>query len=123
YMIEHSFSVIEGIGYKTEKRLWSHGIFTWDDFINRKTIPFLSERKKESIDESLNLFIRGLNEKDWSFLISSLDRGEHWRLFEMFKRNAICLDIETSGLSYYCGGYITMVGLYNGSRGIVSLFR
>jgi uncharacterized protein YprB with RNaseH-like and TPR domain len=41
-------------------------------------------------------------------------RYEHWRLFDVFKNDAVCLDIETNGLSPNAGGYVTLVGMYNG---------
>jgi uncharacterized protein YprB with RNaseH-like and TPR domain len=43
-----------------------------------------------------------------------MNRKEHWRLFDSFKNDAVCLDIETTGYQPEQGGYVTVVGLYDG---------
>lgn len=115
-MIKHTFSVVEGIGESTEKRLWRHGIVTWEDFINSDTIPFLNRNRKEVLDQKLAVFQRGIRERDRAIFTKGLKRADHWRLFEFFKDEAVYLDIETNGMSALYGGHATLVGLYDGSQ-------
>jgi hypothetical protein len=113
-MIEHTFSLVDGVGEKIERRLWRHGITCWDDFFNCEAIPFLSYERKGLIEKILTILKRGLEEKDLDIFTKHLDRTEHWRLFDIFKGETVCMDIETNGLAAGRGGYITMVGLYDG---------
>ncbi|MBF0463896.1 MAG: ribonuclease H-like domain-containing protein [Nitrospirae bacterium] len=113
-MIENSFSILDGIGQKGEKRLWSRGIHTWQDFINERSIPFLNDTHKGALDGKLARFTQSLRDGNQEEFNKSLKRKEHWRLFERFKDEALYLDIETNGLPSKGGGYVTMVGLYDG---------
>ncbi|MEO5358113.1 MAG: ribonuclease H-like domain-containing protein [Nitrospirae bacterium YQR-1] len=113
-MIENSFSILDGIGEKGEKRLWSRGICTWQDFIKQQSIPFLSDNHKGHIDGKLERFTRSLRDGNQEDFNKSIKRKEHWRLFERFREEVVCLDIETNGLPCKAGGYVTMVGLYDG---------
>lgn len=56
------------------------------------------------------------------FFSKNLKKREHWRLFQEFLDNAVCLDIETNGLTHEKGGYVTVVGLYS-VQGYQSLIR
>lgn len=113
-MIRNTFSILNGIGEKLERRLWRDGILTWGDFIHAGDIHFISPERKLFFDGSLSAASRKLEEKDAIFFARSIRRREHWRLFEIFRDNALCLDIETNGLPPGRGGYVTVVGLYDG---------
>lgn len=113
-MIRNTFSMLNGIGEKLERRLWKDGILTWNDFIERGAIHFISPDSKASFDWSLSTALTKLNERDANFFARTVRRREHWRLFEIFKGEAVCLDIETNGLQPGSGGYVTVVGLYDG---------
>ncbi|MEO5359218.1 MAG: ribonuclease H-like domain-containing protein [Nitrospirota bacterium] len=113
-MIRNTFSVLEGVGEKTEKRLWRRGIVTWDDFLGKETIPFISREKKVRADEYLKMLDSVLSNP--SRLARYIERKEHWRAFEIFRDNAVGLDIETNGRPYDNGGYVTVVGLYDGKN-------
>jgi uncharacterized protein YprB with RNaseH-like and TPR domain len=113
-MIRNTFSILNGIGEKLERRLWKEGILTWDDFIETDDIHFLNRERKVSFDCSLTTAARKLQERDALFFAESVKRREHWRLFEIFRDNAVYLDIETNGLQPGRGGYVTVVGLYDG---------
>ncbi len=113
-MIENTFCILDGIGEKTEKRLWKKGVLTWNDFLNSNTIEFISMNNKKIYDGVLlNLNVE-LEKGNTKYLSRKIKRREHWRLFEKFKDSAVCLDIETNGFMPDKGGYVTLVGLYNG---------
>lgn len=113
-MIENTFCILHGIGEKSEKRIWNEGVLTWNDFRDAGDIPFLSNERKRLYDESLFLFSAELESRNAPFFSSRIKRREHWRLFEIFRDHAVCLDIETNGLQPQNGGYVTVVGLFDG---------
>jgi uncharacterized protein YprB with RNaseH-like and TPR domain len=113
-MIENTFCILHGIGEKSEKRIWNEGVLTWNDFRDTGDIPFLSDERKRLYDESLFLFSAELESRNAPFFSSRIKRREHWRLFEIFSDHAVCLDIETNGLQPQNGGYVTVVGLFDG---------
>lgn len=113
-MIRNTFSMLNGIGEKLERRLWKDGILTWDDFLEKDDIHFISRDRKVSFDWSLSAAARKLLERDAGFFAKSVRRREHWRLFDFFRDSAVYLDIETNGLQPGRGGYVTVVGLYDG---------
>jgi len=113
-MIQNSFCILDGIGEKKERRLWQEGILTWNEFLGADKLMMFSDERKRLYNESLFLFQKELNARNAGYFSRAVKRREQWRLFEMFKDNAVCLDIETTGLQPNSGGYVTVVGLYNG---------
>lgn len=113
-MIRNTFSMLNGIGEKLERRLWKDGILTWSNFIETDDIRFINRERKVSFDWSLSTAARKLQDRDAVFFSRSVKRREHWRLFEIFRDHAVYLDIETNGLPPGRGGYVTVVGLYDG---------
>ncbi|MFA5354809.1 MAG: ribonuclease H-like domain-containing protein [Thermodesulfovibrionales bacterium] len=113
-MIRHTFSMLNGIGEKLEKQIWSMGILTWDDFCGRDEIEGISPERKRYYDEQLVQFSRELSLGNAEYFSRLMKRREHWRLFDAFKDKTVCLDIETNGLQPDKGGYVTVVGLYDG---------
>lgn len=106
--------LLNGIGEKFERRLWQRGILTWDDFRNLDVIPGLNPFRKNLYDNELLKLSGELSRGNAEFFAHFIKRNQHWRLFEEFKGEAVCLDIETNGLHMRYGGYITLVGLYDG---------
>ncbi|NOY65350.1 MAG: exonuclease, partial [Nitrospirae bacterium] len=113
-MIRHTFTLLDGIGEKTEKRLWQSGLVTWNDFIETDYLPCFSPFRAEFYRELLLGFKYELDSGNSSVFKECLNSGEHWRLFDQFRESAICLDIETNGYAPGRGGEITIIGLYNG---------
>ncbi|MGB9714880.1 MAG: ribonuclease H-like domain-containing protein [Thermodesulfovibrionales bacterium] len=113
-MIRNTFIILEGIGNKLEKRLWREGILTWNHFLDTKHLSFLNPARKEIFDRILISAYSKLKEKNSTYFTNTLKRNEHWRLYDVFKGDAICLDIETNGLPLGRGGYVTVVGMYDG---------
>jgi len=112
-VIRNTFTILDGIGQKLERRLWREGVLTWSHFLDTNP-SFISPQRKEFFDETLTYAFTELNEGHAGYFASAVKRYEHWRLFDVFKNDAVCLDIETNGLPLNSGGYTTLVGMYNG---------
>jgi len=109
-LLEHTFIHIPGIGPKTERHLWRHGILTWKHFLsNRKTA--LSPARDAFVRQNLEASIE--NKDSIRFFLDRLSSADLWRVFDRFKDKAVYLDIETSGL-YQGVDEITVIGLYDG---------
>lgn len=121
-MITNTFSLLKGIGPGIEKKLWRSGILTWEDFLSAPRIGFISPRRKALYDDGLEEASNRLEAGDAAYFGSRLKRADHWRLFETFSEDAVCLDIESNGLPASGGGIPTVVGLY-GKEGFTALTR
>ncbi len=113
-MIKNTFCLLDGIGEKLERRLWREGILTWDDFIGADELLGFSEERKSFFDDCLLQDSKELLADNAAYFSQRIRRREHWRLFDFFKGDAVCLDIETNGLQPNNGGFMTVVGLYDG---------
>ncbi len=113
-MIRHTFSVLDGIGERLERRLWGQGLLTWDDFIDAGSVPFISEERGAVLRETILYFREELLRYNHEPFYTFLRSRDHWRLFDVFRSDAVCLDIETNGLPPGRGGRVTVVGLYDG---------
>ncbi len=113
-MIKNTFCILNGIGERLERRLWGQGILTWMDFIEKPAIEFISPERKVVFDSLLNSAIIELEGRNSKYFAKTVKRREHWRLYDVFKGEAVCLDIETNGFLPDRGGYATLVGLYDG---------
>lgn len=121
-MIKNTFILLDGIGEKRERKLWREGILTWDDFFVCKEILDIDCERKKFYDEFLYEAQEALSFRDCLFFSKALKKREHWRLFDQFLEDAVCLDIETNGLTPEKGGYVTVVGLYS-LKGYTSLIK
>ena len=113
-MIENTFIFLQGIGETSEQRLWQEGIRCWDDFLTAPSITWIGQEKKRLYDEQISIAKERLQMRDAHFFAQLLNPREHWRLFPVFRNSAVALDIETNGYSAQQGGYVTVVGLYDG---------
>ncbi len=113
-MIRNTFSIIGGVGEKTERKFWEEGFLTWDDFLSSSSPRFLSSARKRQYDDFLEKASLRLDEEDAGYFTQTLKRSEHWRLYDVFGGEAVCLDIESNGWHVEAGGYPTVVGLYDG---------
>lgn len=113
-MIRNTFSLLNGIGEKLERNIWKKGILTWDDFCKCGEIDGISPERKKAYDDQLLQSSLELDLCNAEYFSKIMKRREHWRLFDVFKDNTVCLDIETNGFQPGHGGYVTVVGLYDG---------
>jgi len=111
-MLQHTFIHMQGIGVKTERKLWRSGIRTWKDFLQQEG-PIFSPGRDEFIKKELEASVE--NCKEIRFFSDRLTSGHMWRLYKAFKHKAVYLDIETSGDSQGLEE-ITVIGIYNGRR-------
>jgi len=109
-MLRESFVLLPNVRQKTEQKVWNAGVHSWDDFLGASSIAGLSASRKFACDDVLRDAKRHVREDNALFFAKALQQGEHWRLFNDFGRDAVFLDIETTG---YHGG-ITVVGLSDG---------
>jgi hypothetical protein len=109
-MIKKSFVLLEGVGPRSEERIWSQRIHTWDDFLEAKSVGGFSQSRKSYCDRRLEVAKSSLIARDSSYFVDKLRSSESWRLYDFFKDDCAFLDIETTG--YY--GDITVVGVFDG---------
>jgi len=77
-------------------------------------ITCITPHKKVLFDTSLSSARDALEHADAGFFACTVKRRDHWRLFDIFKKDSVCLDIETNGLMPGSGGVVTVVGIYDG---------
>lgn len=111
-MIRRTFSILPGIGARFERHIWKEGALTWDDFLKIKHIRGISQDRKSMFDNYVLGAITALNNSDSSYFESRLNQTEHWRLFNEFRNDSVCLDIETTG-TFPGHDAVTIVGLYD----------
>jgi len=117
-LIEHTFSVLPGIGEKLEQRIWQQSILSWNDFLAQPFVEGIAPARKHLYDLRLQEFQGALHAGDAPYFSRNVKRREHWRLFERFRGDVVCLDIETNGFHPAQGGYVTVIGLYDGFESI-----
>ncbi len=96
-MIDHSFIFLEGIGSKTEEKLWKNGIRTWDDFLRSSSIPGITLRRKAYYDQQLLQAKEALYQQNMGFFFSCLPQREMWRLYQYFRDGCCFFDVEVDG--------------------------
>ncbi|MCD5412206.1 MAG: ribonuclease H-like domain-containing protein [Thermodesulfovibrionales bacterium] len=112
-MIRHTFSLLSGIGERLERHIWKMGILSWDDFCNCTEIDGISRERKWNYNRQLMQCSAELGIGNAEYFAKIMKRREHWRLFDVFRDEVVCLDIETNGFQPKNGGYVTVVGLYD----------
>ncbi len=100
-MLRHTFIHLEGVGGRTERRLWTAGIGDWAglrsvrpaDLAPLRLSPVRLDRLRAGVDESSER----LDGRDAGYFAGRLAPGQQWRLFADFASDAAYLDIETDG--------------------------
>lgn len=113
-MIKNTFLHFKNINARTEKKLWQQGLFTWEDYVNKKPFQLgLLEGMgyAREVQNALDAFYA----HDVSYFAERLHPHEFYRLALAFPEDVLFLDIETTGLSVYYD-IITMVGWSQGSN-------
>jgi uncharacterized protein YprB with RNaseH-like and TPR domain/predicted nuclease with RNAse H fold len=115
-MLKRTFIHIPGIGKETERRLWVHGIHSWDDADRfEKRFGIAGARLQQILDEYIPRSREAIRKRDVRFFDRLCTSGEAWRLYSEFADDCVYLDIETTGLSMVFDS-VTMVGLYDGRK-------
>jgi len=112
-MLQNTFCHINGIGIKTEARLWKAGIRSWGDWHEPKGVA-LSKRSRMEIPRIFEDSLDALERRDPSFFGDRLTSSDQWRIFADFRKTTAYLDIETTGLGNEAD--ITTISLYDGKE-------
>jgi uncharacterized protein len=110
-MLTNTFCHIDGIGKRTESRLWSAGITSWDSALRPNTAQarrLVRAIWAAGVKDSLQNHALG----NLAFFAERLRATEHWRLYHDFRDSCAFVDIETTGFDY--PPVITTVALYDG---------
>ncbi|WP_129598307.1 ribonuclease H-like domain-containing protein [Methanohalophilus profundi] len=112
-MLTSTYIHIPGIGKGTERKIWSGGITTWNEFLQNKSSINLPGSKKDKIALEIENSIEKLEIRDIPYFAKSIPISEHWRGFRNFSDSVAYVDIETTGLSP-SSSKITVIGVYDG---------
>lgn len=123
-MLRNSFILLSGVGEKTERALWQHGIRSWTCFqgADPSKLPSRVRRRADTHARQLTLAETHLGNGHTAPFARWLPTNETWRLLEEAGEHALYLDIETTGLSYP-SGRTTVVGTHTPARGTELLVR
>ncbi|MFV1976503.1 MAG: ribonuclease H-like domain-containing protein [Candidatus Scalindua sp.] len=113
-MLNNSFSHIPSVGVMTERRIWSSGVRTIDDFLESPP-EFLSLNKRKKIVDHIHLSKEKISSKGARYFYDNLPSREHWRIFKEYQDATAYIDIETTGLGAP-GDIITTIALYDGKN-------
>lgn len=114
-VLRQTFLHIDGVGYRTEERLWRSGVRSWNEFpAGSSRIP-IPARLRARIGDELARSEEALRKGRHSYFATGLPSREHWRALPEFRGRIAYLDIETTGLSIGRDA-ITVVGVYDGER-------
>lgn len=97
-----------------ERRLWSQGVGTWDEFLSSKQKWDLGEIESASMSRVIKNSQKKLADFDHKYFARKIASKEHWRMFPEFESKLVYLDIETDG--GWAGSSVTMIGVYDGSE-------
>ena len=114
-MLKHTFRHIQGIGEKTEKRLWKAGVTSWEQFLDDPRPSALPRRLQDESRFELERSLAALEQRDAQYFTAKLPPQLHWRLYSEFSERVAYLDIETTGLGFDESS-ITVIGIYDGER-------
>ena len=113
-MIQNSFIQLPGIGIKKEISLWNDGVFSWNDFINkRKELGVKLDDDKSLLH--IQTCLNNLAKNQVDYFYNTLPSSEEWRLFKEFQNHCLYLDIETNGGDSF-SGFITTIATYDGNE-------
>ncbi len=111
-MLKNTFCHINGIGEKSEKRLWNLGILNWDDALDARN-DGLGIRNLEILRIGIRQSLGQLELGNPNFFAESLHSNEVWRIFTEFRDSVAYLDIETNGLAG-SEEFITTISMFDG---------
>jgi hypothetical protein len=113
-MLTNTFCHIPGVGEKTEQRLWSAGVTSWEAALPLPAGARLPRAAREGWDEHLRHSIGRHRAGDAAYFAGKLPAPQQWRMYWDFRDRCAFLDIETTGLGPWAT--ITTIALYDGRR-------
>jgi len=102
-ILRGTFVHLDGIGAKTERRLWQAGIRDWE------TLAGTPLARRHNIAAALERSREALASGNLDYFFTRLPAAERWRAFADFGPQFVALDIETTGLSDY--DEVTVIGI------------
>jgi hypothetical protein len=111
-MLRNTFIHGPGIGIKSEQRIWSSGVHSWDDLLSRDSKCFYLKRA-DTLKRCIEYSVEHLSEGNPNYFESLLPTNQFWRIFPEFRESTAYLDIETTGLDSW-SNEITTIALYDG---------
>ena len=111
-MLTHTFVHIQGIGIKTEQKLWESGFTDWNSIAQAPLHGRIQKRNgflRAGIEESM----KNLDENNPAYFGKRLQPSQAWRMFPEFRSSIAYVDIETTGLDRG-RDEITTIALFDG---------
>jgi uncharacterized protein len=96
-MLHNTFVHLSGIGCIRERELWNRGILDWGRFLRALSDGLLRERVYRSAVPTVHESLGAINKGDIGFFKTLLPEDEIWRVYPQFAKEALFLDIETTG--------------------------
>ena len=96
-MLTNTFIHIQGIGVKTEQKLWGSGLTDWSR-LSPESIGGRPLRLNGFFIAGIEDSIKNLGENNAAYFGMRLPASQSWRLFPEFRSSTAYLDIETTGL-------------------------
>lgn len=119
-MIRRTFIMLPGVGPRTQERIRAAGVDSWEAFLDRGGVPFVTAARNEFWCTLLHRWRTALAARNERFFYAHLSRPEHWRLYEVFGEDIAFLDIETTGQAPP-NDETTVVGVYRPGRPLKQL--
>lgn len=96
--VENCFLAVDGVGERTERKLWKAGIPDWDAFSAAGSVP-VGTARSGAIESFIDDARAELDRRNAAFFADRLPSASRWRLYEEFRSDTCFFDIETTGLS------------------------
>lgn len=112
-MLTNTFVHIPGVGLKSEEKIWSFGIHSWNDLLTRD-LSLFTPKRRDTLKRTTEESHEQLSILNPTFFGERLPSNHYWRLFPEFRQSIGYLDIETTGLDSF-SNKITTIAVYDGS--------
>lgn len=117
-MLHNTFVHLSGIGSIRERELWKRGILDWDGFLGAISDGLLRERVYRSAVPTVYKSLDAINKGDIGFFKTLLPKNEIWRVYAHFAKEALFLDIETTGFAAADHEITTIATLASGKHAL-----
>jgi uncharacterized protein YprB with RNaseH-like and TPR domain len=111
-MLEKTFVHVQGIGYKTERRLWEQGADCWQSFLTDPGAYRIPKARLPLLLDTVTRSPAALARGDYGFFAQRLAARDHWRAVHAFPGRVAYLDIETDGGTDFDN--VTVIGVSDG---------